>query len=139
MQWVQPKTDWQWRDDAQGDFFTCVDYNRIKGNIEFLAEYAKELYTAFTIADMGPDRNETEYPYADEINLLAENLQTIVDNTYPLAIGEATTYEDNGSFIGYADLNRIETACLMIYENIGRIKAGKYRLGFRLGARRIKV
>lgn len=137
--WQQPKTDWQWIDDDQGDFFTHADYNRIKGNIEFLAEYAKELYIPFKIKDMGADKTENDYPYADEINLLATNLQEIVDHTYALNIGRATTYEDNGRFIGFEDLNRIESACLAIYENIGRIKRGKYRLGFRLGARRIRI
>lgn len=134
--WQTPKTDWKWAGEDAGVFFECSDYNRIKGNIEHLAEMAKALYQPFTIEDMGQDKTEKDYPYADEINLLADNLEQIVANTYPVEIGQKTVYEDNGKFIGHEDLNRIESACLVIYNNINRIMASRYRLAFRFGARR---
>lgn len=134
--WQTPKTDWKWVDENHGDFFECSDYNRIKGNIEHLKEMAAAIYLPFEIADMGQDKARGDYPYADEINLLADNLETIVSNTYPVSIGQKTVYEDNGVFIGYADLNRIEAACLSIYNNLNRIRASKMRLAFRFGARR---
>ena len=68
--------------------------------------------------------------------MLADNLEQIVANTYPVEIGQKTVYEDNGKFIGHEDLNRIESACLVIYNNINRIMASRYRLAFRFGARR---
>ena len=88
---------------------------------------------------MGEDRTRNQYPYADEINMLADNLETIVNNTRQIDIGTKIIYEDNGKFIGYDDLNRIENACLKIFNELNNIKKGKYRLSFRLGARRIRV
>jgi hypothetical protein len=132
--WQTPKTDWKWVSESEGDFFNCGDYNRIKGNIEYLHTLAMALYIPFGIKDMGDDKTERDYPYADEINNISDNLETIAKRTYPTDIGEKTVYEDNGVFIGYADLNRIEEACLEIYNNLGRIKAGKGRLAFRMGA-----
>ncbi|SCY03264.1 hypothetical protein SAMN02910371_00804 [Butyrivibrio sp. INlla14] len=137
--WQTPKTDWAWRSETEGDFFEYTDYNRIKGNIEYLKELAKEVYLPFSIIDMGNDKTRSDYPYADEINTLADNLEIIVENTYPVSIGTKTVYEDNGKFIGYADLNRIESATLNIYNNLNRIKAGKFRLSFRFGARRMRI
>lgn len=136
MMWQQPKTNWRWVDEKNGDFFECTDYNRIKGNIEYLAALAKEIYLPFAIENMGEDKTRADYPYADEINRLSDNLEIIVANTYPVEIGSKTVYEDNGAFLGFADLNRIESACLNIYNNLNRIKAGKMRLAFRMGARR---
>lgn len=137
--WESPKTDWEWRGETEGDFFEYTDYNRIKGNIEYLRDLAVQIYMPFTIENMGEDKNRSDYPYADEINKLVDNLETIVANSYPVNIGTKIVYEDNGKFIGYADLNRIESACLNIFNNLNRIKAGKYRLGFRLGARRVRI
>lgn len=139
MTWQTPKTNWIWRGETEGDFFEHTDYNRIKGNIEYLKELAGEIYPPFSIADMGVDKTEEDFPYADEINALADNIERIAANTYPVDIGTKTVYEDDGKFIGYADLNRIESATLNIYNNLNRIKAGKYRLSFRFGARRIRI
>ncbi len=137
--WQTPKTNWKWTSETEGDFFECADYNRIKNNIEYLRDLAREIYMPFTILDMGEDKNRSDYPYADEINKLADNLEIIVAHSYPVSIGTKTVYEDNGKFIGYADLNRIESACLNIFNNLNRIKSGKYRLGFRMGARRVRI
>ena len=51
-------------------------------------------------------------------------------------IGKKVVYEENGPYIAYQDLNRIESATLQLYENMNRIKAAKGRLPFRLGTRR---
>jgi hypothetical protein len=134
--WQTPKTDWKWTSELEGDFFGHGDYNRIKNNIDHLHTMACGLYTPFTISDMGSDKTVSDYPYADEINALADNIEIISQKAYPVDVGEKTVYADNGVFIGYADLNRIEGACLEIYNNLVRIKAGKRRLGFRLGTGR---
>jgi hypothetical protein len=140
MEWITPKTDWYGARDSNGtytgDRFNFGDYNRIKGNINYLHALAAQVYMPFGIEDMGDDKGVEDYPYADEINRLADNLETIRDWSYAIDIGVKTVYEDNGPFIGYADLNRIEKACLELYTNLNRIKAGKARLSFRLGAKR---
>ena len=119
MEWITPKTDWAASTDESGkytgDYFNITDYNRIKNNIEFLGAAAHQFWPVFVRAM--PDRNYQEYPYADEINVLSENLEAI--NKYVgCDIGEKTEYADNGAFIGFADLNRIESACLKMYEEM---------------------
>ena len=131
MAWIAPKTDWN-----ASDRFGYADYNRIKGNIEYLRELAKEITWPVQIIEMGPDKGLQDAPYADEINLVADNLERVVA-AYPLDIGQKTVYEDNGAFIGYADLNRIEGGCLNLYQNINRIISGRRRISFRLGGRRV--
>lgn len=129
--WQTPKTNWQANDDV-----LCSDYNRIKGNLYFLQELALTIYFPFKFKQMGEDKTEEQYPYADEINLLADNLELLAAGSYHVNVGAKTIYEDNGPYIAYEDLNRIESAILILYDNLNRIKAGKTRLSFRLGARR---
>lgn len=129
--WVNPKTNWVPEDDVLSS-----DYNRIKGNLNFLKELAFTLYFPFPFEEMGADKSEAEYPYADEINLLADNLEQLAAKSYHVEVGTKTVYEENGPMIAYSDLNRIESATLSLYDNMNRIKAEKLRLPFRFGARR---
>ena len=136
MEWITPKTDWAASTDESGkytgDYFNIKDYNRIKNNIEFLGAVAHQFWPVFVRAM--PDRNYQEYPYADEINVLSENLEAI--NKYVgCDIGEKTEYADNGAFIGFADLNRIESACLKMYEEMRFLYTRPHAIPFRLGGR----
>ena len=135
MEWITPKTDWMAAEDESGnyigDYFNTEDFNRIKNNIEFLGMVARQFWPVFVRAM--PDRKREEYPYADEINTLADNLETInkfVDSD----IGEKTVYSENEAFIGFEDLNRLESACLKLYEELCGIYRRPAMLPFRLGA-----
>lgn len=123
-EWIIPKTDWKSDRDAEGkytgDYFETGDYNRIKNNLQFLQEFASILYPEFAIADMGEDKKEKEYPYADEINLLEGNLVTIAENTYHPDFGEAPVFADNEAYIDYRELNRLESAILDLYNKLTR-------------------
>jgi len=135
MEWITPKTDWTVRQDESGnyigDYFNTVDYNRIKNNIEFLGVMAHQFWQVFIRAM--PDRRYEEYPYADEINTLADNLETI--NTFVRCdIGLKTVYSENEPFIGYEDLNRLESACLKLYEAMWNLYTKPVKLPYRLGA-----
>lgn len=134
MEWKTPKTDWAIRKDSKGnyvgDYFNVEDYNRIKNNIELLGAMARRYWPVLVKAM--PDRRNQEYPYADEINTLIENLEGI--NAYVgCEIGEKTVYTENGEFIGYEDLNRIESACLNLYETIRILYKKANKLPFRFG------
>lgn len=129
MGWETPKTDW----GAENDRFDAPNYNRIKNNLLYLHELAEYLYKTFEIGDMGSDKDYSSLYYADEINMLSQNLETINLNTYPVNIGETITYVANQTFIGYEDLNRIESACLKIYRILTEQKIHLTRLSFRLG------
>lgn len=128
LNWIEPKTDW-----TDNDRFDAPNYNRIKNNLAYLHEFAEELYKKFNVGDMGSDKDYSSFYYADEINTLADNLEIINSNTYPLDIGEKTLYMPNQAFIGWQDLNRIESACLRMYELLQIQKANLTKLPFRLG------
>lgn len=141
MQWITPKTDWKIRTDADGkytgDYFETEDYNRIKNNIQFLRAFAMKLYPAFEIADMGEDRSEEDYLYADEVNLLEENLKEIAAGTFKPDYGEAPMFAENEAYIDYVELNRIEGAMLNLYNNLTGQYEGRRMLTFMLGSREV--
>lgn len=126
--WTKPKTDWK-----QSDYFNVADYNRIKGNINALHDLAITLWPDFDIEDMGGDKTYQDYSfYADELNKFEANLDKICAGTVDLDLGDHRTYLDNTPFIQWDELNRIELACLRIYNNImGRID-GMRSLAFTL-------
>ncbi len=128
MEWIQPKTNW-----AVGDRFNISDYNRIKGNLNFLHERAEEFYPNFGIIDMGADKGYSDYPYAREINNFEKNLETINENVFAQDLGVTATFYSNGAFIQWEELNRIESGMLSIYEMLNRQEAGLPVLSFRLG------
>nr|DAO83803.1 MAG TPA: hypothetical protein [Caudoviricetes sp.] len=132
MSWIEPKTDW-----TSQDTFNFSDYNRIKNNIAYLRERAVKLVKPFDIQDMGADMTSyAELFEAAKFNTLEQNLETINNNAYLKDYGTKQTFYDNGVFIAYAELNRIESATLDIYNMLGRQEIGLRRLAFRLGAGR---
>lgn len=141
MAWIQPKTNWQGGYNAKGeytgDYFNLTDYNRIKNNIQELRNMAVKLYPEFNIS-AAPDM--TSYAtriYASDINRIENNLEAICNNTFPFQIGKKKTYYGNAAAINYEELNRIEGATLLIYNNLAGQAAGKRRLSFTLGGDRL--
>ena len=129
MGWTTPKTDWQ-----QNERFNISDYNRIRGNIEYLHNYAQELYRYFSIPDLGEDKlSYADYFYAREFNNMENGLEKINQEIYSQDIGEKQVFADNGVFIDWKELNRIESATLKIYGLLNSQKALLPRLSFRLG------
>lgn len=126
--WQDPKTDWK-----STDYFNIGDYNRIIGNVAYLRSMAAEVYPSFNLADMGTEKGYADYIYADEFNAIEGNLAAVVRNTYPFAIGAQKTYYANQTTPDYAEFNRIESACLMIYNNLSGQIVGRNRLAFTLG------
>lgn len=131
MAWQEPKTDW-----VNTDYFNIEDYNRIIGNLEVLRELALQVYPVFSLNSMGEDKQYGDYIYADEINAIEKNLTMICDRTYPFAIGAQKTYYPNQPTPDWKEFNRIESACLIIYQNLQGQIAGKRRLTFTLGGER---
>lgn len=148
MAWITPKTDWKAEYDGagiyQGDYFNIEDYNRIKNNLMHIRNLATELFYGVPVISVGADKH---YPianspdfnndniFADEINLIEDGLQAIDDFISLFIHGEKKTFYPNGSFIGYAELNRIESAELELYTYITDSIAGKSHLAIRFGER----
>lgn len=137
MAWTTPKTDWQASYDANGnytgDYFTFASFNRIRNNLEALTELADMLYVLHTTGSLPSTKAVTDYPYADEINLIEKRLHEINAQSIRRPIGEQKTYVDNGAFIDADELNRIESATLALYNILTEQAGGRKQLKFTLG------
>lgn len=128
--WTNPKTNW-----VSTDYFNIKDYNRIKANLVYLSELANSLYLDISTSDMGADKvYEGDY-YASEFNVFENNLEAIKNSTYSLDIGDKELFYDNGSFILWSELNRIESACLKYYNLLTTQLKNISKLPFTCGAK----
>ena len=136
MAWITPKTDWYGEvvDGVYvGDRFNATDFNRIKNNLSYLRELALKMYDEFTIHSLGEDRTPVDFFYADEINKLEENLNTINSNTIKRSYGVAPTYTDNGNTMTFTELNRLESAILDLYDRLTNQSEGRRTLQLNFG------
>lgn len=128
--WQEPKTNW-----AAGDRLNYPDYNRIKNNLMYIWKEACAVYAPFDIADMGDDmESEAEDWKVRYFNAFESNVDEINKHIFTQDYGIRQTFYENGPFIGYNELNRIEKATVGMKGIIDGTKAGKVRLSFRLGA-----
>lgn len=135
MAWETPKTDWYGvtvNSVYTGDRFNAKDFNRIKNNLEYLHNLAISLYKSFTIDGVN-DANYKTYLYADAINTLEQNLNTINVNTINNDYGSTPVFESNGNTMTYVELNRIESATLDIYNKLNNQKAGRRMFTWNFG------
>ena len=138
--WIQPKTDWKIRYDADGnytgDYFEPEDYNRIKNNVNYLRDYVEYLFVKNPeFVDLGED---VYYGSPNEMKAswwknLQDNLESINKESLNLALGERVDYSSNEAGRLLEELIRIETFCLNIYNVFSIIEMNKPRLAFRLG------
>lgn len=127
--WHTPKTNWQ-----PADRFNIEDYNRIKNNLVYLHEKAENLWRPFEIEDAGKDiKDYAAYWQAEKFNIFERNLDKINANIFTQNYGFAQQFYENGPFIKWDELNRIESAILSIDEILERQKLGLRRISFRLG------
>ena len=126
--WKSPKTNWK-----ASDFFNVEDYNRIKGNLVELSGMLSAIWPSVALEDMGADKSYQDYSfYADEINRFERNLSRIRDGSIAIDIGAEKSFRDNQPFIGWMELNRIESACLTLYDNMKGGAEGRKLLAFTL-------
>lgn len=137
MAWTTPKTNWNGDSAADGtyigDRFNAVDFNRIKNNLDYLRELAIKMYDEFDIQALGSDRTPADYFYADEINQLEENLNTINWNTLRRSYGTAPIYVDNGNTMDFVELNRLESAMLDLYDRLTNQSEGRRMFQWNFG------
>ena len=132
MAWITPKTDW-----TESTFINYQDINRILGNLRYLKELASHLYATW-IPDVGVE-DKSGYRvdlYADEVNEIESNLTALNNATLIYDIGNQMTFQDNGAWIDYNELNRIESAMLRLYTEMTYQHDNLDRLAFRLGGER---
>lgn len=127
--WQTPKTDW-----TAETFINISDLQRIVGNIEYLKEMSEMIFGAYDIEEMNKDKSYNSQWYAREVNTIENNLEKINRMTYNLDIGDKMQFADNGRYIDYNELNRIENASLKLYETMKTQIEILSRLSFRLGS-----
>ena len=120
--------------DSQ-DRFNINDYNRIKQNLSWIHKRATRLYKSFDIADMGEDIVSYEsYWNAEYFNAFEENVDIINNAIFTKDYGIAQRFYENGPFIKWDELNRIENACLRMKQILDGQELSLRKLSFRLGS-----
>ena len=137
MAWSTPKTDWHGAVvDGQyvGDYFSFADFNRIKNNLAELKTLVDTLYNNPTYPwyDLGANRTYSQYMTIDDINGIGDNLYNLNRVSVSAHIGKRTKYTEETT-LTYKDLNRIEKACLTIYECVQNAAAGRRKLTWNFG------
>lgn len=110
--WQTPKTNW-----TRSDYFNVADWDRIRGNLEYLRDFAVMFFDTFSLAATDT-KTVTDWLYASDLNTLEQNLETININVGYLDIGVTKTFTPGGNSIDYIELNRIEKACVAIYQRL---------------------
>ena len=137
MEWIEPKIDWSGKksgNDYVGDYFEYTDYNRIKNNILFLGEYARQLYDV-TEQNLGDDKQECDLIYADEVNLIENAIVSLNNDTYKFNYTQKE-WSANKHVPTYEDWNRIEYMTKRLYESLVAQKQAQKRLAFTLGGQK---
>lgn len=135
MEWITPKTDW-----TSEDYLNATDYNRIVGNISYLKAYLDTLFFGLTNISTMEEKTVKSLIYAREINNIETALEQLNLETYKFDIGETKEYMANTRANIFAELNRIESAILLLYKQMINHKENLTRLAFTLGNQKgIKV
>lgn len=127
MAWQTPKTDW-----VSTDFFNIQDWNRIRGNIQYIKELCDRLYDYFTINGI-EEKTYSSMLYAKEINALEEDIYKINMNTYSVSANEQKSWAANMKAPSYEDFNRWERMTLKLKQSLEGQMDSLPRLSFILG------
>ena len=129
MAWVTPKTDW-----VDGDRFNLYpDYERIKGNIEYLIALSKTMYLDYDAPAL-ENHTTTDFPKVSFFNNVVVATRAILSNCYsPCGAKNMRSYVSNGIVWNASELNDIERNHLLLYNALTRQKPGIRRLKITLG------
>ena len=101
--WQEPKTTWK-----NSDYFNLSpDYQRIKGNIEYLHELSLKLFKTYIIYNLNTYQI-IDFPKADFFNNIVYDVDMINRNTVNVSCSQMRSYTPNGLIWTYDDLNIIE-------------------------------
>lgn len=133
MAWTTPKTNW-----VDGDYFNLnPDYNRIKGNIEYLIALSEEIYSKYTYPEL-ESADITGHPTVAFFNNVVNATKAILNNCFaPDGTKSMRIYSSNGVGWNAAELNAIEENHLLLYHALNGQKSGIRRLQITLGGAKI--
>lgn len=123
MSWIEPKTDWKQTYDSAGnytgDYFNLnPDYNRIKGNIQYIKEFSEQLYVDFPMITMS-DFTIDGFPFDTFLNNIVDNITRLEANLYKPPTDVAMNRYTGGA-VGWnaEELNIIEGNILRLHNAI---------------------
>lgn len=127
--WIEPKTNW-----TNEDYFNLdPDYSRIKGNIEYIKEFAEMMNKVFHIDPMNTYTIE-EIPLVDFFNTIVSNVRKVEEGTYVVSsMQPMRDYTQNGVIFDANDLNTIEKNLLIVYNLLMGEWSSLNKLEFMLG------
>ena len=129
IEFKEPKTDW-----TEKSRFNIEDYNRIKNNLEWLYQKAVYLNRPFEIEDMGEDIFDyISYWKVSYFNAFEDNIEVINKNILTKDYGTPQKFYENGAFIRWTELNRIESAILSMKNILDNHEKGLQKIPFVLG------
>lgn len=129
IEWEHPKTDWK-----ETDRFNIQDFNRIRNNVLWLHEKAVYLNKPFEINDMGEEiLDYLSYWKVAYFNAFENNIETINQNMLTKDYGVSQKFYENGTFIKWTELNRIENAILNMKNILDNHEKGLKKIPFVLG------
>ncbi len=114
LEWITPKTNW-----AKTDIFAYTDYNRIRNNLLYLNDLLNERYpeTAQSL-DLGNALAFSSDYSPSQFNAFEDALESFTRVGLDANIGSKKTYKGNDPFIGYGELNRLESCCLRWFDKL---------------------
>ena len=132
MAWITPKTNW-----TNDDYFNLdPDYNRIKGNIEYLIALSKDMYTDYTTPEL-ESADIKGFPKVAFFNNVVTSTQALLNCYSPIGSKSMRVYSSNGIVWNAAELNAIERNHLLLYHALTGQKSCIRRLRITLGGDKI--
>ena len=112
MGWTTPKTNW-----VNNEYFNITpDYDRIKGNLDYLHELAEGMYWGIGYVSL-PKFTTSDYPTESFFNDIVNATQALIDNfVKPAGVQAMRSYTGNGRAWNADDLNAIEGNHLLLYQ-----------------------
>lgn len=133
--WDNPKINWE-----STDKINASDFNRIKNNMIYLIDLAKEIYPDFETVELAEDQGYTDLPFASLWNAVEQDLFQLYRHTYQFdGNKELVRWYPNNRYIDWSNLNRIESLQLGMFEYLTGQKSGLIRLSFRLGQKPLGI
>ena len=160
MPWTQPKTDWKVNPPDEfgrynGDWFNWQDHDRIRENIEYLAEMSfariTKIYSVDEMVVMYPEytgytsgmalTDKLRYAAPVIVDLQINTIESALDilPNYifrPSGYGSKRTWVQNGATPTFRDLNRWENNISLLKIYMDRINEYSPKLPFNMNGRR---
>jgi hypothetical protein len=133
MGWITPKTNW-----VDGEYFNLdPDYNRIKGNIEYLIALSEEMYSKYTDIEL-ESADITGFPRVAFFNNVVNATNSILSHCFsPVGSKAMRVYSSNGVGWNATELNAIENNHLLLYQALMGQKSVIPHLQITLGGVRL--